>query len=122
MQHKSDAPGLDLSGDQLTEWALLLAGAMAIGVAIHLALRALGLTWVWALPMVALVPLVALVDPEAAVALAVACASAKRISSSPVISRNKARIAPLDSSSARRASGSLLALRPASSSGTRMVS
>ncbi|MQA76274.1 MAG: DUF853 family protein [Solirubrobacterales bacterium] len=49
---------------------------MAGGIAVHLALRGLGLAWTWGLPLVALTPLVALVDAGAAVAVGVASITA----------------------------------------------
>ena len=62
--------------DAMMDWAIIIAGGAAIGIALHLALRGSGLRWSWALPVLVSAPLVALVSPKAGLATAASGAGA----------------------------------------------
>jgi hypothetical protein len=60
---------LELS-DAMMEWAIVLAGAAALGVALHLAIRGIRLRWSWAVPVLALGAVLALASTRAGVLVA----------------------------------------------------
>ncbi|HXF00090.1 MAG TPA: TraM recognition domain-containing protein [Solirubrobacterales bacterium] len=51
----------------MMEWAIVLAGAAALGIALHLAIRGMGLRWSWAVPLLALGAVLALASTRAGV-------------------------------------------------------
>jgi TraM recognition site of TraD and TraG/Bacterial protein of unknown function (DUF853) len=65
--------------EAMMDWAIVFAGAALVGIGLHLALRAAGLRWSWALPIFALAPALALLSLQAGLAAAVASGSAVAI-------------------------------------------
>lgn len=64
-----DNRALELS-DQMMDWAILLAGAVAVGIALHLAIRGGRMHWTWALAVVVLAPVLSVASVRAAVFVA----------------------------------------------------
>jgi hypothetical protein len=51
----------------MMDWAILLAGAAALGITLHLVIRAARLRWSWALPVIAVAPVLGLASVPAGV-------------------------------------------------------
>lgn len=66
---------LDLT-DAMMDWAIVLAGAAVLGIAMHLAIRGARLRWSWALAVIAVAPLLAVASLRAGVLAAGAGAGA----------------------------------------------
>lgn len=76
MTDKAKAVDLRATGDQLTEWAVLVLIGMGVGIARHLALRLLGLAWTWGFVALGLVPATMLVGPSGTLVVVVSSATA----------------------------------------------